>query len=362
MSWQRGIAALLAVGFGLGLTACVTKPKSELPTEKERVQDAVASHVGDVSDCYTASLKKNPKLTGKLVLEWDINPIGDAKDIKVVQSVEKKLDQCIVSKVGAWAFAPPPDGKIAKVRYPFVFAPSDPVADVKGKTYETVATPKPDNFKKCPQIESEYAQLCVRDADSGECVLEPKQMSEMLQLMRASPQLDLSYLADLDKMLKNPKPSAAEISAIFAKLNEDCWTEIHSRMWTSIFHTFRTVPTHSRRAEAKEVLGNRTTSQMVHSPTLLALSQDLSILNRAVENQFIKPGPMAKKDLDYMTSRAKNLRKTLNAEWGVKDGDTAPLTATDPAKVVPLIRKELKSVKPLRAQLKDWSRKFWKKL
>ncbi len=351
-----------AVLFAAGLVSCVTKPKTELPPEKERVQDSVASHVGDVSDCYTAALKKNPKLTGKLVLEWAINPIGDAKDIKIIQSVEKKLDQCIIGKLSVWAFEPPPDGKVARVRYPFVFAPADPVADVKGKTFETVATPKLDNFKKCPQIEAEYAQLCVRDADTGECILDPKQMTEMLQLMRASPQFDLSYLADLDKMLKNPKPTAKEIENIFAKLGEDCWTEIHSRMWTSIFHTFKNAPTHSRRAEAKEVLGNRTTSQMVHSPTLTALSQDLSILNRAVESQFIKPRPAAKKDLDYMSARVKSLRKALNAEWGVKDGDSAPPTATDPAKVIPLIRKELKAVKPLRAQLKEWSRKYWKKL
>jgi hypothetical protein len=348
-----------------GLSACASKPKTELPPEKEGVQDAVASHVGDVSDCYTAALKRNPKLNGKMILEWEVNPIGHPRNIKIIQHLDKKLDQCMVDKVSDWTFEPPPEGKVAKIRYPFVFAPADPLKEVKGKTFEIVATPKPDNFKKCPQIEAEYAALCVRDADTGECTIDQKPMGELLQLMRSSPQLEMSYLADLDKMLKNPKASPKEIEAILAKLNADCWTEIHSRMWNSIFYTFKNMPTHSRRAEAKEVLGNRTTSQMVHSPTVLALSQDLAILERAVESGFIKLTGPAKKDLVFLSSKTKALRKAVNKDWGIKEGGDGKLSwspTENPGKTVVLIRKELKAVKPLRAQLKEWSRKYWKKL
>ena len=359
-----GIGMLL-----LGLAGCTTPRKTgELPPEKESVLQAVNSHVGDVSDCYTAALKKNPKLNGKLILEWEINPIGDAKDVKVIQSVEPKLDQCISKRLMNWAFSPPPENKIARVRYPFVFAPVvDPVDSVKTKTMETVAVAPPSLSKMCPQIESEYAALCVRDENSGECVLDEKQMGEMLQIMRSSPKFQLSYLAEVDKMLKNPKPTQAEAEAIIAKLAEDCWTAIHVRMWNSIFHTFKNIPTHSRVAEAKEVLGERTTGLDVHSPTLLALSQDQVILERAIESGFIKPKPAAKKNMTLIRFRTKSLVKLINNDWHGGKPPTAdqlmpvPPVATDPVKVITLIRKELKAVKPIRAQLKEWSKKNWKK-
>jgi len=331
------------------LCACAGKPKTELPPEKESVQDAVASHVGDVSDCYTAALKRNPKLTGKLILEWDINPIGDPKNIKIVQALEPKLDQCIVKKLSGWAFPPPPDNKIAKVKYPFVFAPvQDPLATVKTKQFETVVPTATPNVKRCPQIESEYAQLCVRDENTNECMLDEKQTGEMLQLLRASPKFELPYLAEIDLMLKNPKPTPAEGKAILAQLNQDCWTEIHTRMWASMFHTFKSVPTHSRRAEAKEVLGTRTTGLQVHSPTRLALAQDLAILDKAMEMGFINPGPVAKKEYA-------NIRNSLKS---VKE---ETFSAADSANLVKLVRKELKAVKPIRNQLKEWSKRHWKK-
>ena len=345
---------MVAQPFGIGLlvlltAGCSTATKVELPPEKDAVLQAVNSHVGDVSDCYTAALKKNPKLSGKLILEWEINPIGDAKNVKVIQSVEPKLDQCIAKKLVNWAFTPPPDNKIAKVRYPFVFAPVvDPIAKLKTKTMETVATPPPATFKRCSQIEAEYAALCVREEESGECILDEKQMGELLNLLRSSPKLPMAYLADIDKMLKNPKPSTQEGQTIIGKLAEDCWTTIHMGIWKSILHTFKNVPTHSRQAEAKEVLGERTTGLEVHSPTLLALNQDLAILDKAVESGFIKLSAGAKKDFNYIHVLAKKVPGATET--------------SDTAKLVAMIRKELKAVKPVRTSLKEWSKKNWKKL
>jgi hypothetical protein len=289
--------------------------------------------VGDVSDCYTPALRKNPKLNGKLILEWEINAVGDAKDIKIIQGLDKKMDQCIVGKVEEWAFVPPPDGKVAKVRYPFVFAP--PSVGEKPKS------------AKCTQIESEYAGLCVRDANSGECTLDERKIGDMLNVIRSSPRFEMFYLADLDRILKNPKPSQVEVEALVAKLHEDCWTEIHLRMWNSIFYSFKNGSGLARKAEAKEVLGGQLSVE-VPSPTLLALSQDLLIVQKAVDNGTIKLTAAAKKDFDFLRAQAKKL--------------TSADISTEPEKVVRLVRQELKAVKPLRAQLKYWTRKYWKDL
>ncbi len=360
--WKLAILSVVVVAPLLG---CAGKPKSELSPEQESVQDSISAHADDVSDCYSAALKRNPKLNGKLVLDWSVGASGEAKDVKVIRGVESKLDQCIAGKVPTWSFAPPPDGKIAKIRYPFVLSPvEDPVQAVKSKSFETVAAPPPSNFKKCPQIEAEYAELCVRDQDNGECVLNTRQMSDLLKLVRTSPNLQSSYLAELDRMLKNPKASRKEGEALVAQLGEDCWSEIHVRVWKSVFNTLKQVPNHPAKSEAWDLLGERAFGLEVPTPTLLGLTRDLAILQAAADNGFLKLSGAAKKDFVFIQSKARSLRKSLNKDWGVNaDGDAAvDVSAADPAKVVALARKELKAVKPLRAKLKEWGRKYWKKL
>lgn len=341
-----------AVLLAAGMVACKSKPK-ELPPEKEDVRSIIISHVGDVSDCYIAALKKNPNLAGKLVLEWEVNPIGDPKNVQVIQSLDAKMDKCIVKKLETWAFPLPPNNQVARIRYPFNFSPltpQDPIGPMKLQIEEPLPPVAPLG-KKCSVVESEYAQLCVRDEKTGECVLDDRQMGQMLRLLQESQKLPLQYLADLDRMLKNPKPTEAEAKAIMAKLSEDCWSEIHTRIWNSIFHTFKSTAGHPRLTEAKEVMRQRVTEMDVPTPTLVGLQMDLMILDRAEANGFIKPSGAAKKELAGLKSAGKKLEKEL-----VKSGET------DPVKIVVAVRKELKAVKAVRTQLKDWSKKNWKKL
>ncbi len=336
------------------ISACKSKPK-ELPPEKEDVRSIIISHVGDVSDCYIAALKKNPKLAGKLVLEWEVNPIGDPKNIQVIQGVDAKMDKCIVKKLETWAFPPPPNNQIARVRYPFTFSPAtpkDPIGNMRLQVLDPLPPPVPLG-KKCAVVETEYAQLCVRDEKTGECVLDDSQMLQILRLLQDSQKLPLAHLADLDKMLKNPQPTEAEVKAIQAKVSEDCWTPIHVRIWNSITHTFKSTAGHPRLNEAKEVMRQRVTEMEVPTPTLEALQMDLAIIERAEVMGFIKPTGTAKKELALIKGLGRKLAKDFSKE------EKSP---TDPLQIVVAVRKELKAVKPVRTQLKDWSKKHWKKL
>lgn len=336
------------------MAACQSKPKVEMPPEKEDIRTIISSHAGDVSECYVTALKKNPRLSGKLVLEWEVNPIGDPKNVQVIQAVDAKMDKCIIGKLQNWAFPPPQNNQLTRVRYPFNFSPAtpnDPVGVMKVQ-FVDASPPAVPSGKKCSVVEQEYAQLCVRDEKTGECVFDDTQMGQILRLIQDSQKLPLAYLADLDRLLKNPKPTESEGKAIMAKLNEDCWTSIHLRIWNSVLHTFKVTAGNPRVAEAKDVMRQRVTDMEVPTPTLQALDLDLTILEKGVETGFLKVAGDAKKELTALRSAQKKLAKDLASKKSSAESST----------VVTEARAELKAVKPLRARLKEWSKKFWKKL
>lgn len=346
---------LLGLGLALSFAACTSGPKKELPPEKEDVRSIIMSHVGDVSDCYVTALKKNPKLAGKLVLQWEVNPIGDPKNIQVIQAVDPKMDKCIVGKLQSWAFPPPPGDQVPRIRYPFTFSPAtpqDPVGNMKVQFIDPLPPVAPVG-KKCPVVESEYAQLCVRDEKTKECVLDDVQMTQMLRLLQDSAKLPVAYLADLDRMLKNPKPTDAETKTIQAKLTEDCWSSIHERMWKSILHTFSVTAGHPRLTEAKEVMRQRVTEMEIPTPTYAGLQSDLVILEEAEKSGFLKISGAAKKELTSVRAKAKKLSQEFGGGSAIEN---------EPAKLIVAARKELKSVKPVRIELRNWSKKFWKKI
>lgn len=342
---------VLLLGVGFAISACKSGSKKTLPREKEDVRSIIMSRVGDVSDCYVAALKKNPNLAGKLILEWEVNPIGDPKNVQVIQAVDPKLDKCIVAKLQHWAFPPPPGNQVPRIRYPFNFSPAtplDPVGNMKVQFVDPLPPPSPVG-KKCPVIESEYAQLCVRDDKTKECVLDESQMGQILRLIQDSPKLPLAFVDDLETMTKNVKPTEAEAKAVEARLAEDCWTSIHERIWKSVLHSFKVTAGHPRLSEAKEVMRQRVTDLEVPTPTFAALLTDLSILDQAESAGFIKIPKKAKKDLVFLRAQAK------------KQGSGISSADKDPAKRIAAARKEIKSVRSLRMRLKDWSKKYWKK-
>lgn len=342
---------ILFLGIAFTASACKSGAKKALPREKEDVRSIIMSHVGDVSDCYVAALKKNPSLAGKLILEWEVNPIGDPKNIQVIQAVDPKMDKCIVGKLQRWAFPPPPGNQVPRIRYPFNFSPAtplDPVGNMKVQFLDPLPPVSPIG-KKCPVIESEYAQLCVRDEKTKECVLDDSQMSQILRLIQDSPKLPPAFMEDLEKMTKNTKPTEAEAKAVEAKLAEDCWTSIHERIWKSVFHSFKVTAGHPRLDEAKEVLRQRLIDLEAPTPTYPALRTDLAVLEQAEAAGLLKFSKKAKKDLVFLRARAKKL------------GNNSSGDDKEPVKRVAAARKELSAVRSLRLQLKDWSKKYWKK-
>jgi outer membrane biosynthesis protein TonB len=85
----------------------------------------VRARLGAIKGCYERSLKRNPGLSGKIVLVWTITLAGTVQGVNVESDTMGDSDvvTCIKSLVARWRF-PAPTGGPAEVSYPFVFASS----------------------------------------------------------------------------------------------------------------------------------------------------------------------------------------------------------------------------------------------
>lgn len=92
--------------------------------DKEAVRVIVREHVSEVRKCYENRLRTKPELSGKLVLQWDINRDGVVANPMASQALDAEVDNCVIDKLKTWKFPEPPNNRVAKVSYPFVFSPN----------------------------------------------------------------------------------------------------------------------------------------------------------------------------------------------------------------------------------------------
>jgi hypothetical protein len=87
------------------------------------VKNVVKSQKGTLLACHENALKTNPKVAGKVVVEWVV-AAGAATDIHVVDNTtdDAGLESCVVTKIKRWKFTNIPDGN---VRQTFVFQPKE---------------------------------------------------------------------------------------------------------------------------------------------------------------------------------------------------------------------------------------------
>ncbi len=81
--------------------------------------------MGAIRTCYQRALKRNPNLSGKVVVRLMINTMGKVTSVEIdSDSVgDNQVTSCIKSYASRWRF-PPPEGGSAEVAVPFVFQSS----------------------------------------------------------------------------------------------------------------------------------------------------------------------------------------------------------------------------------------------
>ena len=128
----RGGAGI--AGGGTGAAASEKKVsgvvKSEAPAvdgelDPAMVAKEVRTRLGAIKACYERALKRNPNLSGKVVIHWTITQAGTVSGVDVEQDTlgDAEVASCIKSLVARWRF-PAPSGGSVEVSFPFVFQAS----------------------------------------------------------------------------------------------------------------------------------------------------------------------------------------------------------------------------------------------
>jgi hypothetical protein len=110
--------------------------------DKEGVKRAVAAARPKIQACYESALKQNPKLAGRVVVEFHIEGDTDDADAKgTVTSGEIRdsdmqspfFEACVLKEVAGTEFEAPSKGGMLTVRYPFHFTNDEyPAPEKKG--------------------------------------------------------------------------------------------------------------------------------------------------------------------------------------------------------------------------------------
>jgi outer membrane biosynthesis protein TonB len=121
-------------GGGTGEAAAEKKVsgsvKSEAPAvdgelDPAMVAKEVRTRLGAIKACYERALKRNPTLSGKVVIHWTITQAGTVSGVDVEQDTlgDAEVASCIKALVARWRF-PAPAGGSVDVSFPFVFQAS----------------------------------------------------------------------------------------------------------------------------------------------------------------------------------------------------------------------------------------------
>src|SRR4051812_10331801 len=121
-------------GGGTGTAAAEKTGKASLKTEAPAVDGEldpnmvakeVKTRLGAIKACYERALKRNPNLSGKVVIHWTITQAGTVSGVDVEQDTlgDAEVASCIKALVARWRF-PAPSGGSVDVSFPFVFQSS----------------------------------------------------------------------------------------------------------------------------------------------------------------------------------------------------------------------------------------------
>ncbi len=97
--------------------------------DREGIQGAMDESKPKIQECYSAWIKSNPDLAGRMVISFVIEPLAEGSEYGKVTEVELAdsdvehplLEGCVLNVASELRWTAPPDGRMA-VRYPFLFA------------------------------------------------------------------------------------------------------------------------------------------------------------------------------------------------------------------------------------------------
>jgi len=91
--------------------------------KQEQITAVINRNIGRIKFCYDSQLRRNPGLTGKVIMNFVIQPDGSVNSVmaKTAKFKGSYLEQCVRESMMTWRF-PRFNGDAIDVDYPFVFS------------------------------------------------------------------------------------------------------------------------------------------------------------------------------------------------------------------------------------------------
>ena len=91
---------------------------------RDQIREVVRANISQIRACYNQALTKDPKASGKVVIDFTIGEQGTVTKSTVAANDLKdaSVSVCMSSVITGWVF-PKPDGGHVEVTYPFVLEP-----------------------------------------------------------------------------------------------------------------------------------------------------------------------------------------------------------------------------------------------
>lgn len=109
-------SSLVSLESGLG-------SKVEPGLSKEEVGQVIQTHIKEIRECHESAMLYDPKLEGKMTIQFTISPMGTLQNIKIQNSTfsSSELEKCLLTKLPHWQFPKPRNQSSVSVSYPFIF-------------------------------------------------------------------------------------------------------------------------------------------------------------------------------------------------------------------------------------------------
>jgi hypothetical protein len=100
------------------------KPDYKSSYEQNQVRNTILKNNKSVQECYLKHLEEKDSVTsGKVQVDWQISPDGTVLSPQVVTSTmkSKNLEDCILARLKAFNFPPPPSDKPVYTTFTYSF-------------------------------------------------------------------------------------------------------------------------------------------------------------------------------------------------------------------------------------------------
>jgi len=105
--------------------------------EKYTIVGVIVNSYSQMNSCYEQGLKKNPKLTGRMVIKWVIGERGKVIEARVMSStLDTAFSRCCVENAKTWIFPKPKPHRKAEVTQHFDFVIGDCPSDKPDAYYQ----------------------------------------------------------------------------------------------------------------------------------------------------------------------------------------------------------------------------------